>query len=227
MPGEVGHQPGELFVGASLDQLRRWRLRRRDRRAGACAMPRRPGRPARNRAGSGSWSIHCAQQVAAGLGEGRFQQGAVFEDHHVPAERAEQRLVARPQALADHGVEALPVVVDDPPAVPQPLLPALEHRLEDIAFVESRRPRPARSSGLPGGRVPSRARARSPGPATRTASARRQARPSRWRSPRRRRPWCATDSSARPCSRGTLRASPASAGPADTGSHGRSARRAA
>jgi hypothetical protein len=30
----------------------------------------------------------------------------------------------------------LPVVIDNPPAIAQPLLPALEHGFEDIAFVE-------------------------------------------------------------------------------------------
>src|SRR5262249_21358607 len=42
----------------------------------------------------------------------------------------------RPKALADHRVEALAVVIDDPPAIAQALLPAFEDRLEDVAFVE-------------------------------------------------------------------------------------------
>src|SRR6185312_2119280 len=64
------------------------------------------------------------QGVAAGLAERRLLQRAVFQDHHVPAEVLEELLVALPQALAHHGVEALAVVVDDPPAVAQALLPA-------------------------------------------------------------------------------------------------------
>ena len=37
-----------------------------------------------------------------------------------------------------HGVEALAVVVDDPPAVAQALLPAFDQSFVDIAFVEFR-----------------------------------------------------------------------------------------
>src|SRR5207342_57221 len=67
-----------------------------------------------------------AQLVAARLGKCLLQQRAVFEDDDLPAERGKQRLVARPQALADHRVEALAVVIDDPPAIAQALLPAFE-----------------------------------------------------------------------------------------------------
>ena len=135
MTGEIVHQPGKLFVGTSLDQLRRGRLR--PEIAEQVLAPCRAALEDQR----GIELVRAlvdplAQQVAARLGKGRFLQGAVFEDHHVPAERTEQRLVARPQAFADHGVEALPVVVDDPPAVPQPLLPALEDRLENITLVE-------------------------------------------------------------------------------------------
>src|SRR5262249_13015637 len=63
-------------------------------------------------------------------------QRAVFEDHDVPAEIAEEILVALPQPFAHYRIEALPVVVDDPPAIADPLLPALEQRFEYIAFVE-------------------------------------------------------------------------------------------
>src|SRR5262249_56936263 len=74
--------------------------------------------------------------LSASLAEGLLQQRAVFENDDVPAEGFEQRLIARPQPLADHRVEALAVVVDDPPAIAQALLPALEDRLEDVAFIE-------------------------------------------------------------------------------------------
>ncbi len=49
---------------------------------------------------------------------------------------ANNRLVASPQPLADHRVEALAVVVDDPPAIAQPLLPAFEDAFEDVALIE-------------------------------------------------------------------------------------------
>src|SRR5262249_34550983 len=77
-----------------------------------------------------------AQSLSASLAEGLLQQRAVFENDDVPAEGFEQRLIARPQPLADHRVEALAVIVDDPPAIAQALLPTLEDCLEDVAFVE-------------------------------------------------------------------------------------------
>ena len=76
------------------------------------------------------------QLLAAGLLERGLLQRAVFQDHHVPAEILEQLLVALPQAFAHDGVEALPVVVDDPPAIAQALLPAFEQRFENVALVE-------------------------------------------------------------------------------------------
>src|SRR5262249_1434467 len=74
--------------------------------------------------------------LAARLAERLLQQRAIFEDDDIPAEGLKQRLEPRPQALADHRVEALAVVIDDPPAIAQALLPAFEDRLEDVAFVE-------------------------------------------------------------------------------------------
>ena len=165
--------------------------------------------------------------VAARLLERRLLQRAVFHDDDVPAEILEQLLVALPQALAHDGVEALPVVVDDPPAIAQALLPAFEQRLEDVAFVEFGVADQRHHAALGAILCPSRARARSPAPATRTESAPRPGRPSRWRNRRRRRPWCAKDSSARPCSRGRSPCVRASACRADIGWRGRSARHAA
>src|SRR4029077_458978 len=77
-----------------------------------------------------------AQSLATGFAERLVEQRTVFENDHIPAEGLEQRLIARPQAFADHGVEALAIVVDDPPAIAQALFPTFEDGLEDIAFVE-------------------------------------------------------------------------------------------
>ncbi len=132
--GEIGHQPRELVVGAALDQPPRGGV------ADVVEEPPAPGGAAaehqrrieRVRAAVDPG----AQRRAAFLGESRFEQRAVFEDDDVPAEGAEQLLEALPQAFAHHGIEALAVVVDDPPAIAQTLLPAFEHRLEDVALVE-------------------------------------------------------------------------------------------
>src|SRR5712691_4798784 len=133
--GEVGHQPRQLLVGPRLDQPRDLAL--------VADLVDEPLAP------SGAALEHqrrvelvraivdpLPQPLAARLAERLVQQRAVFEDHDLPAEGLEQRLVAAPQPLANDRVEALPVVIDDPPAIAQALLPAFEDRLEDIALVE-------------------------------------------------------------------------------------------
>ena len=76
------------------------------------------------------------QLLAVGLGEGRLEQLAVFQRDHAPADQLEHLADAAEQAVVDHAVEALAVVVDHPPQVPHVVLPALEQRLEDVALVE-------------------------------------------------------------------------------------------
>ena len=49
------------------------------------------------------------------------------------SERVDEALV---EPFAHDRVEALAVVVDDPPGVAQPVFPAFEQRLEDVALVE-------------------------------------------------------------------------------------------
>ena len=132
---EVVHQPRQLVVGARLDQLCHRTLV-----ADLVHQPLAPGRAAlehQRRVELVRAAVDpLPQGLAAGLAERGLLQRAVFQDHHVPAEVLEQLLVALPQALAHHGVEALAVVVDDPPAIAQALLPAFEDGLEDVALVE-------------------------------------------------------------------------------------------
>ncbi len=135
MTREVGHQPRQLLVRARLDQPRDVALvadlvEEALAPGGAALEDERRVELVRTIVDP------LAQALAASLAERLLQQRAVFENDHVPAEGFEQRLIARPQALADHRVEALAVVVDDPPAIAQALLPAFEDRLEDVAFVE-------------------------------------------------------------------------------------------
>ena len=54
----------------------------------------------------------------------------------LPAHRAEQAVDPQEEPVLDHAVEALPVVVDDPPDIADVVLPAFEQGLEDVAFVE-------------------------------------------------------------------------------------------
>ena len=76
------------------------------------------------------------QMLAAGLGEGRFQQLAVLQGDDAPADQLEHLVDAAEQPVGDHAVEALAVVVDDPPEIADVVLPAFEQRLEDVALVE-------------------------------------------------------------------------------------------
>ena len=60
----------------------------------------------------------------------------MFQRHHVPAEGYEDRFDPGPQPLMDHAIKRLPVIIDDPPAIPKPVFPAFLQALEDVAFVE-------------------------------------------------------------------------------------------
>jgi hypothetical protein len=76
------------------------------------------------------------QMLAVGLREGRFQLLAVFQRDDAPAHHLEQLVDALEQPVADDGVQALAVVVDDPPQIAHVVLPAFEQGLEDVALVE-------------------------------------------------------------------------------------------
>ncbi len=133
--GEVGHQAMKLVVRARLDQPRDRALV-----ADLVVEALAPGGAALEHQRGielvGTAVDPLPQALAAGLAKRFIEQRAVFEDHDVPAEGREQPLVARPQPLADDGVETLAVVIDDPPAIADVLLPAFQDRLEDVAFVE-------------------------------------------------------------------------------------------
>ena len=134
VPAEIAHQPRELVVRALVDQPRHRPLIAEV--VHQALAPRRAALERQRRIELVRAVVDPgAQRLAARLLERGLLQRAVLDDHDVPAERLEQRLVARPQAFADHRVEALAIVVDHPPAIAQALLPAFEHRLEDVALV--------------------------------------------------------------------------------------------
>ena len=131
---EIGHQRQQFVVAAPVDQLRH-RALIADLVAQTLAE-RGAALKAQRRIHLVRAGIDPApQRLAAGLGERRLHQPAVFHDHHVPAEIAEHGFEFLPQPFAHHGVEALAVVVDHPPGVAQAVLPAFQQRLEDIALV--------------------------------------------------------------------------------------------
>ncbi|EGY01413.1 hypothetical protein AZA_88680 [Nitrospirillum viridazoti Y2] len=76
-----------------------------------------------------------AQGVAALLRERGLQLLAVLQDLHVPVQGAEHALDGHPKPVRHHAVQALAVVVDDPPGVAQVVLPSLQHGFEDVALV--------------------------------------------------------------------------------------------
>jgi hypothetical protein len=131
---EIGHEARELLVRAGLDEPRH-----RPLVAEIVEQAFSPGRAPLK----GERRVELvrravdpgAQFFAARLLEGDLLQRAVFQRHHVPAEGGKNRLEAGIKALADDGIEALAVVVDDPPGVAQALLPAFKERLENVAFV--------------------------------------------------------------------------------------------
>src|SRR6476620_8179112 len=84
------------------------------------------------------WAIvdPVAQRVAAGRGKGLLELSAVFQNDNIPIHQAKQFLYPFDQLIFDDKVEALPVVIYDPPDVPQIVLPSLEESLENVPFVE-------------------------------------------------------------------------------------------
>ena len=79
-----------------------------------------------------------AQRFAAGLGEGGPLQCPVFQGDHVPVERGERLLDPAVDPFVNDSVQALAVIVDDPPGVAEFVLPSFEQALVDIALVQFR-----------------------------------------------------------------------------------------
>src|SRR5690606_23427928 len=76
------------------------------------------------------------QRFATGATERRLLQLAIFERDNAPAARLENIVEAPEHAIRRRRVEALAVIVDDPPAIAQVVLIAFNKALIDIAFVE-------------------------------------------------------------------------------------------
>src|SRR6516225_1933481 len=123
MAAEIVHQPRQLVVAAALQQCGD-----RSLIADLIVKPLAPCRSALKHQGRielvRAIIDPAAQGLAARFGKCRLLKRAVFEQHYVPAEIAEQVLIALPWSLANDGIQTLPVVIDDPPAIAQPLFPA-------------------------------------------------------------------------------------------------------
>ena len=76
-----------------------------------------------------------AKRAAAGAFEGVAHEAAVFERYDVPARRAKDAIDQAIQVVGNHAVEALAIVVDDPPAVPKVVFPTFPKRFVDAALI--------------------------------------------------------------------------------------------
>ncbi len=77
-------------------------------------------------------------RLTARLRAQRLQALAVFHRDDAPAHVLEHGGELAGQRRGDHGVQALPVVVDHPPGVPEVMLPPFDQRLVDVALVQLR-----------------------------------------------------------------------------------------
>src|SRR5205814_1544274 len=76
------------------------------------------------------------ERLAALFAERGFEQLAVFQRLYAPAAARENLVEAAEHAVGGRRVEALAIVVDDPPQVADVVLVAFDQRLVDVAFVE-------------------------------------------------------------------------------------------
>ena len=135
--GEVRHQLVQRLVRILLQQrLHPWLV------AEVGKNPLAPHRTAfENKRG-----VEAVRTLVNPLPQGRasrfperlLQPPTVLQRHHPPAHHAEEVVNLPEKPVRDHGIEALPVVVNDPPGVAQPVFPALVERLENVALVEFR-----------------------------------------------------------------------------------------
>ncbi len=133
--GEVGHERRErvvvVLVEQPLDAGARADIRAQVLAPGGAAFEHQ-----RRVQRIGAVVDPVLETLASGALEGRLQALAVLEGLDPPAHVGEQPVEAAEQAIADHRIEGLAVVVDDPPEVAEIVLPALEQRLEHVALVE-------------------------------------------------------------------------------------------
>ena len=105
-------------------------------------QPSPPGGPAlirqRRVRGVGAVIDPRPQRVAAAQGERLLEPFPVLQGHHPPLHRLEHGVETVEEPVGDDRVEALAVVVDDPPDVGHIVLPRFEQRFEDVPLVEFR-----------------------------------------------------------------------------------------
>ena len=135
--GEVGHQPVQRRVVMAVEERLQSRRAREVR-----FQPLAPGVGALE----GQRRIQIVRALVDPLQHRfarrpvprGFQLLAILQGHDVPVDGAEEALDFLEQHVVDDAVEALAVVIDDPPQIADIVFPAFKQRFEDIAFVELR-----------------------------------------------------------------------------------------
>ena len=133
--GEVGHEPVQRFVVVLVEQLAD--------APGVAEVAHQP-RPPRRAPLVGEGRVGRVRAVVDPLAQGaappprerRLEAVAVLQGDDPPLHRLEDGVEAVEEPVGDDGVEALPVVVDDPPDVGDVVLPRLQQGLEDVPLVE-------------------------------------------------------------------------------------------
>ena len=78
------------------------------------------------------------QGLTARLGKGLMQFSAILNRDHVPADRPEEPANDAKQMGINHAIKALAVIINHPPNIADVMLPRIQKRLIDIAFIKFR-----------------------------------------------------------------------------------------
>ena len=132
---QIGHQPRQIVIVVCIDDgaCRRIAPQIGEQRRAPCGAPLECQRGIQ---AVGTIIDPRTQRLAARPAKGRFLQAAVLDAHDVPAHVAEQALEPSEQPVLHHAVQALPVIVHNPPDIADIVLPALQQGFVDIAFVQ-------------------------------------------------------------------------------------------
>ena len=135
VPAKLGHEAGKVFIGEGVDQIER------PFGPGHVLMePGAPGSPAliaqRRIEGVGAIIDPFLQARATGPGKCLALTLAIFEGQNLPARRLEDVVEAVKHAFGGRRIQALTIIVHDPPAIADVVLVALDQGLIDIALIK-------------------------------------------------------------------------------------------
>ncbi len=134
MAAQVGHQRAQLVVVSASMMARA--LDRPRSASSACRQAAPPWKVSAEYRLFGQSSIQARNASPPSRAKAASSLRPYLIVTHVPAHVAEQALDAAEQPVRHDAVQALAVVVDDPPDVADVVLPALQQRLVDVALVQ-------------------------------------------------------------------------------------------